>query len=109
MEPDLPPPLDAFVAAVNAGDSDRALGFFLPDGVVEDWGRRFAGPKAIRGWSDREFIGARGRPSVEDIAVTGNTVIVDGDWRSTFYSGHSRIIFTLRDGRIAQMRIPEEE
>jgi hypothetical protein len=29
------------------------------DDVVDDWGREFRGPDAIRGWSDREFIGGQ--------------------------------------------------
>jgi hypothetical protein len=60
---ELPDPIDRFVDAVNRGDNEAFLAFFPKDGVVVDSGRRFAGHKAILGWSDREFIGAKGRIS----------------------------------------------
>lgn len=104
----LPPPLDAFVAAVNGGDSDAALALFAPEGEIDDWGRRFVTPKAMRAWSDEEFIGAQGRMTVTQVTQTGNQVAVDADWRSNYYSGASRFVFTLVDGRIKQMRIVGE-
>ncbi|UXN74615.1 nuclear transport factor 2 family protein [Devosia sp. A8/3-2] len=56
----LPPVLQAFRTAVNAGDSDAFIAFFPADGVVEDWGRRFSGHQAILNWSAKELIGAKG-------------------------------------------------
>lgn len=104
----LPPPLDAFVAEVNRGDADAAFALFAPDGEINDWGRLFAGPKAMRAWSDEEFIGAQGHMTVTGVAQAGNQVTVDADWKSNFYSGASRFVFTLTDGRIKQMRIVGE-
>ncbi len=54
---DLPDPVARVLDAANRHDSDAFLAFFTEDGVVDDWGREFAGAAAIRGWSDREFIG----------------------------------------------------
>lgn len=104
----LPPPLDAFVAAVNGGDTDAAFALFATDGEIDDWGRRFATPKAMRAWSDEEFIGAQGRMTITQVTRTGTQVTVDADWRSNYYSGASRFVFTLVDGRIKQMRIVGE-
>lgn len=104
----LPPPLDTFVAAVNGGDTDAAFALFAPDGEIDDWGRRFATPKAMRAWSDEEFIGAQGRMTVTQVTQNGNQVAVDADWKSNYYSGASRFVFTLADGRIKRMRIVGE-
>jgi hypothetical protein len=46
----------------------RFLASFTDDGVVDDWGREFAGADAIRGWSDAEFKGVE-----VTLAVTGVT------------------------------------
>ena len=63
----MPPPLDRLVAAINAGDFEGFIALFAPDGVVDDWGRRFKGPAAIRKWSDKELIGAHGTLTVSQV------------------------------------------
>jgi hypothetical protein len=50
MTKELPPLIDRFVAAVNRGNTEAFLACFPADGVVDDWGRRFTGHEAIRGW-----------------------------------------------------------
>ena len=55
---DAPPePVARLLQAANEHDTDAFLAGFTQDGVVDDWGREFAGAEAIRGWSDKEFIG----------------------------------------------------
>ena len=55
---DAPPePVARLLQAANDHDTDAFLAGFTDDGVVDDWGREFAGADAIRGWSDKEFIG----------------------------------------------------
>lgn len=53
--------VEHFIAAVNRGDGAAVLAFFPDDGVVDDWGRRNVGRNAIKSWSDKEFVGAKGR------------------------------------------------
>jgi D-serine deaminase-like pyridoxal phosphate-dependent protein len=53
----LPEPVARLLAAANGHDTDAFLASFTADGVVDDWGREFHGADAIRGWSDKEFIG----------------------------------------------------
>lgn len=101
----LPPVIDRFVAAVNRGNTAAFLGFFPADGVVDDWGRRFVGHKAIRAWSDEELIGAKGNMTVKDVAEDGNQITVTADWKSTFYSGPSRYVFIVDGDHIREMRI----
>jgi hypothetical protein len=101
----LPPPVAAFVDTVNAGNTVGFLDSFTPDGVVDDWGRKFCDREAIRAWSDKEFIGANGRLTVTEVATGDNTVEVTADWRSTHANGLSRFDFTLAGDKIALMRI----
>jgi hypothetical protein len=101
----LPEPVAAFVDTVNAGDTIGFLDSFTPDGIVDDWGRRFCDREAIRAWSDAEFIGAQGRMTVTKVATGDSTVEVVADWRSTRANGLSRFTFTLAGDKIAMMRI----
>jgi hypothetical protein len=57
MTYDLPAPVARLLDAANGHDTEEFLASFTEDGVVDDWGREFAGADAIRGWSDQEFIG----------------------------------------------------
>ena len=102
----LPKPLDAFVDAVNAGDTDKFLAFFdAKDGVINDWGRKFVGHQAIRGWSDKEFIGAKGRMMPTSFEQKDNTITLLSGWKSNFYSGDSKFVFILDGEKIREMRI----
>lgn len=53
----LPRPVATLLAAANGHDTDAFVACFTEDGVVDDWGREFRGPDAIRAWSDAEFVG----------------------------------------------------
>ncbi len=103
--PPLPNPIAAVVEAVNRGDTGAFLAFFKEDAVVNDWGRRFVGHDAIRGWSDKEFIGAKGRMSVTKVRQSRDDITVDASWKSNVYSGDSRFVFLLEGQRIREMRI----
>lgn len=105
MTAQLPQPVAAFVEIVNAGDTIGFLDSFTPNGIVDDWGRRFCDREAIRAWSDAEFIGADGRLTVTGAATGYNTVEVTADWRSTHANGLSLFAFTLVGDKIALLRI----
>ena len=75
---DLPSPVREFVDTVNAHDEEGFLDAFTDDGYVDDWGRTFTGREAIKGWSDKEFIGATGVLTPRDITVDGEQVIEFG-------------------------------
>ena len=57
MTQQLPGPAQAAIDAANAGHGETFLGLFGSRGIVDDWGRTFTGPAAIRSWSVAEFIG----------------------------------------------------
>lgn len=105
MSAQLPPPVAALVKTINAGDTIGFLDSFTPDGVVDDWGRKFCDREAIRAWSDKELIGAQGQMTVTDVATGDNSVEVTADWRSTHANGLSRFDFRVVGDKIALMRI----
>ncbi len=102
----LPPILIAFRDAINAGDTETFLGFFPTTGIVEDWGRRFSGLTAIRGWSDKELIGAKGTMTFGSvIEETPSRISLHVDWASSFFTGPGIFTFVLADGKIREMKI----
>lgn len=108
MPLDLPAPVAAFRDRVNAGDTDGVLALFPPDGVVIDWGRRFAGHAAIRSWSDKELVGAKGTLTITGVvSADAQRVVVDTQWASSFFTGPGRFKFALEGGLIRQMEISE--
>ncbi|WP_375450648.1 hypothetical protein [uncultured Devosia sp.] len=102
----IPAILLALRDAVNAGDTDAFLAFFPSTGSVEDWGRRFSGHPAIRGWSDKELIGAQGTMTFGPVIERSpERISLQVDWISTFFTGPGIFTFVLADGKIAEMKI----
>lgn len=103
----IPEPIASFIDAVNRHDEPGFLDAFGPGGAVDDWGRVFEGRDAIKAWSDREFIGARGTFAVEGMEVSDATVTLVGDWRSQHANGPSKFTFDVDGDRITRMTIRE--
>ncbi|WP_026875803.1 nuclear transport factor 2 family protein [Jiangella gansuensis] len=103
----LPKPVASFIDVVNRHDEDGFLDAFTSDGFVDDWGRTFTGREAIKRWSDREFIGARGTMTVQRTAVDGDMVTVIADWRSNHANGLSQFDFRVAGDKLASMTIRE--
>ena len=103
----IPEPVASFVEAVNRHDEDGFLDAFTDGGAVDDWGRVFTGRDEIKGWSDKEFIGAHGTLAVEEVDITDRSITVVGDWRSTHANGRSRFDFEVEGDRITRMTIRE--
>jgi len=91
--------------AANAHDTGSFLAAFTDDGVVDDWGREFAGPEGIRGWSDSEFIEVAVSLSVTDADVTEDEATILAEVGGDGYTGPSHFTFTLRDGLVSRMTI----
>lgn len=101
----IPPPIDVLVKAINEGDTDRLLALFAPGATVDDWGSKYIGLDQIRVWNDRELIGAKGVLTVRSAERQGDRVVLVTDWRSNFFTGPGRFVFTLEDGRIRHWKI----
>jgi hypothetical protein len=105
MTADLPAPVQRLLDAANANDTDAFLATFTPDGVVDDWGREFRGADAIRGWSDREFIGVRVALDVTDVAREGDATVVTAQVGGDGFNGPSHFAFAVDGDRVARMTI----
>jgi len=104
----LPEPVRSFFERVNAHDEQGFLDAFTEQGVVDDWGREFTGRDAIKGWSDKEFIGARGTFTAQKVTTDAQgRVSVVGEWRSSYANGPSAFTFDVDGGRVARMAIRE--
>jgi hypothetical protein len=101
----LPAPVQAAVDAANRNDIDAFLGCFTPDGVVDDWGREFHGPDAIRGWSDSEFIGVQVSIDVTSVSQVGPVTTIGVRVGGHGYNGGGAFAFTVEGDRVSRMAI----
>jgi hypothetical protein len=103
--PDLPPPVARLIDAANANDTDAFLAALTPDGVVDDWGREFRGPDAVRGWSDTEFIGVRVSLDVTEVEERDGAVTVTAQVGGDGFNGPSHFTFDVAGDRVSRMTI----
>src|SRR6267143_6774400 len=72
----LPPAIDLYVKAENAGDFESLSQCFAPDAIVRDEGRTYVGLAAIKKW--KAETKKKYQHTVEPLAVAqriGNTVL----------------------------------
>ncbi|MDQ3895050.1 MAG: nuclear transport factor 2 family protein [Actinomycetota bacterium] len=105
MTAEVPEPVARLLAAANDHDTDAFLASFTEDGVVDDWGREFVGPVAIREWSDQEFIGVEVSLKVTGVATTGDETTITADVGGKGYTGPSHFAFKVRRDLVARMTI----
>ena len=102
---DLPAPVAAAIDAANAHDFDAFIACFAPDGVVDDWGREFRGPRQIRAWSDTEFIGVRVSLEVTEVSSRNGTTVVTAKVGGDGFNGPSHFEFEVEAERVVRMTI----
>jgi hypothetical protein len=105
MTTSLPDPVRTLLDAANGGDTESFLGSFTADGVVDDWGREFRGPAAIRSWSDTEFIGVRVSLTPTGVVERDGVVTVTAQVGGDGYTGPSAFSFDLDGGLVSRMTI----
>jgi hypothetical protein len=103
--PPLPLPVAAALEAASAGATEDFLASFAPDGAVDDWGRVFRGPDAIREWSDAEFIGKQVTLRVTGSRTEGDTTTVSAEVGGKGFNGPSDFAFTVQGDHVTLMRI----
>ena len=103
----IPEPIASFIETVNAHDEAGFLDAFGAEGSVDDWGRIFTGREEIQAWSAKEFIGATGVLTPEEVTVEGDQITVVGDWRSTHANGRSSFAFDVSGDHLRRMTIRE--
>ena len=103
--PSLPQPVERLLKAANDHDSAAFLASFTEDGVVDDWGREFAGTEAIDGWSEREFIGVDVTLDADEVSTTGDDTTVSAEVGGRGFNGPSHFIFRVRGDLVERMTI----
>lgn len=105
MHDDLPYPVLDLLRAANAHHTAGFVQRFTTDGVVDDWGREFRGPEAIRGWSDAEFIGVEVTLDVTGVDTGDEEVVVAAQVGGNGFNGPSHFSFRIDGDRISRMTI----
>jgi hypothetical protein len=105
MTGQLPDPVARVLAAATSHDTDAFLASFTSDGVVDDWGREFAGAEAIRGWSDAEFIGVAVTLDVQEVTQDDDVTTVGARVGGRGFNGPSHFGFTVSGDRVSRMTI----
>jgi hypothetical protein len=100
-----PPPVARLLDAANANDTEAFLATFADAGVVDDWGREFAGTDAIRAWSDQEFIGKNVSLEVDAVEQQGDQTVVTAQVGGDGFNGPSHFSFLLDGDLVARMTI----
>jgi hypothetical protein len=102
---ELPEPVAALIEAANANDTAAFLGTLTADAVVDDWGREFSGHDAIRGWSEREFIGVDVSLEVTGVERRRDETTVTAMVGGKGFNGPSHFTFRVSGDRVARMTI----
>jgi hypothetical protein len=80
----LPPPVSAYVEAMNSFNLDGFVAVFDDDALVNDHRDEFIGKEQIRTWAAREIIGDHVTMKVVNQRLVGNHVAlkaeIDGDF-----------------------------
>jgi hypothetical protein len=100
-----PDPAATLLEAANASDTDAFLAIFAECAVVDDWGREFAGTDAIRGWSDREFIGKHVNLKIEAIRQQRDLTMVTAQVGGDGFNGPSHFSFQIDGDLVSRMTI----
>ncbi len=106
-EIEVPGAVRDFVERTNAGDVEGFVAAFAEDAYLNDWGREFHGRDGVRSWDRTDNIGVQShfellslKPGPTPESVTA-TLKVSGNG----YNGTGPMVFELRDGLIASLRI----
>jgi hypothetical protein len=109
IETEVPAGIRSFIEATNSADSEAFVAAFTSDATLVDWGRTFAGEVGIRAWDRAENIGVQthfdliGLEPGDDPDSYVATIRVSGNG----YNGTGPMVFRLRDGLVAHLRIGE--
>jgi hypothetical protein len=102
---ELPAEVARLLDATNAEDRAAFLDAFTDDGVVDDWGRRFAGRERIAEWDAGENIGVHSRIEATSVRRDGDTVEFGVRVSGDGYNGGGTFTAELRDGKVALLQI----
>ena len=102
----VPPAIRQFVESTNNGDSDAFVAAFAPDAHLSDWGRSFDGREGVRRWDRTDNIGVQAHFDLESVeARPGEEYVAVIRVSGNGYNGVGPMVFRIRDGFIADLRI----
>jgi hypothetical protein len=101
----LPAPIQSFIDATNAGDSDAFVAAFAPDGVLIDWGKQFDGRDGVAAWNESDNIGRAAHFRVVGAERDGAAWVVTLEVTGKGFNGTSDFRFEVADDLIAKMEI----
>jgi hypothetical protein len=105
MPETLPPAIQRFFEATNAGDRSGVLAAFAASAVLDDWGRVFHGHAGIAQWDETDNVGVNSHLTVEDTDIGRDEVIVRVSVRGQGFNGQGRMIFRMEGGLISALTI----
>jgi hypothetical protein len=80
----VPTAVTEYIEGSNTFDSDRLIGAFAEDAMVNDARREFWGRDAIKRWADKEIIGDKVTMDVTEVAEHYGMFVVAAKMDGTF-------------------------
>jgi hypothetical protein len=107
MSLELPNPIAAYLAAVNAKDADMLASCFAEEAVVHDEGGEYRGLDAIKSWGEETQRKYKYAMEALDTLVSGNTVRVRAKVTGSFTGSPIELdyLFSLTDDKIISLKI----
>jgi len=104
---DTPAAIRAFIDTTNAGDSDAFVAAFTTDATLDDWSRRYAGHDGVRDWDHTDNIGVQAHFDLLAIepGEEPDSYVATIRVRGNGYNGTGPMVFRLRGGLVASLRI----
>ena len=100
--------LQDWIAISNSFDTERYLGKFLEDAVLDDRsvGRKFVGHKGIKEYYTSYFIGYKTQTKIMELLIDGNTAHLEVEFTGEFPEGKigGLFDFVFRDEKIALVK-----
>jgi ketosteroid isomerase-like protein len=106
-EATVPVPLQAFVDATNAADSEAFVATFTEDAVLDDWGRVFHGRPGVASWNLTDNIGKQAHFEIVDVRPGDrpDSVVATLTVTGNGFNGTGPMTFTFDGDLIARLVI----
>lgn len=100
--------LEDWIKASNAFDTDRYLGKYKEDAILDDpsVGRKFIGHQGIRDYFTSYFVGYHTQTKLVKLDIDGDGAYLEVEFTGTFPEGRigGTFDFTFKEGKIATVK-----
>lgn len=99
-------PVRALIAAMQAQDAAAIRAQFAPT-ATQAYGAdgRMKTPEATARWLESDIIRRHGKVADPEFSVSGNEVVVRGQYNATGYTSKASFLFTVENGLITSWRM----